>query len=53
LGDSDWTPEELEALTCKVPGCGLLICLDSDLCPHHAEQRRQRRLWVRLRRRVC
>jgi hypothetical protein len=45
--------EYQDAIRCKEPGCELSICLDSDLCPHHAEQRRQRRLWVRIRRRVC
>jgi hypothetical protein len=46
----DWTPEELAALTCKAPGCTLLITINNHYCDHHAEQTRKlraRRPWRR------
>jgi hypothetical protein len=47
---TEWTPEELAALTCRVPGCTLLITLNNVYCDHHAEQLRKvrgRRPWRR------
>jgi len=41
MARSDWTAEELAALTCQAPGCTLLITLNSHYCDHHAEQLRQ------------